>query len=452
LAIAGSYDLSVSSNHTQSQTGTLTVLKGKPTANMNLKFDTESERPLHLRLVDQQHHPRAGLVSKTIYRGPVPTASDGTLDMEPMIGQYEWAFAIDKSNELGAVIPHHPDPGDLGDIVLEPLITLMGQVVDQDGTPEPDAQISSTYIGPGGGRYGTALIGSVTMSVDGHFTARCVANVEGFGIDFRSPAGWAQRNKFSNSPGAKHDLGVIHLSGNRADAIATLSGRVLDEAGIPIAGAALYGPNGNFAPTKTDHLGRYFQTDLRIGEKILIDVNTGSKNQEFPDIATNQENIELRFKPRGYQLLNHPAPNLNVSEWLNPGPTNFAVLRGKVILLQLGDQFGELDGQLKPLLDATKKYGDKGLYTIAIHNPLKENSWIVAGQLHPVTRQDVTDYLKNHDIRIPFAIDTSGAHSMFGSYYCWQPGEFCLIDKNGNVAACPDEKDLDQWIEKLLAQ
>jgi hypothetical protein len=31
-------------------------------------------------------------------------------------------------------------------------------------------------------------------------------------------------------------------------------------------------------------------------------------------------------------------------------------------------------------------------------------------------------------------------------------GGLYLIDKEGNVAACVDEKDLDKWIETLLAQ
>jgi hypothetical protein len=273
------------------------------------------------------------------------------------------------------------------------------------------------------------------------------------------------KKNIPNVAGSDRDLGLVRLSGNRAVGSATISGRVVDEDDNPIAGAAIWSTQGEFDPQKTDHRGWFILTDLPSNKKISIQVRARNNEQEFAGIAAGRDDVELRIRPRGYQLIGRPAPELMLYKWLNTGPADFEALRGKVVLLQLGDGLDIIDGELPSVLEAAKKYGDKGLYTMAVHVSLHLNRMdFVNGKMATITEQMIVDYLKSHRITIPFALDRAngsmklkenqrdGLGSMYASYYCKGYGELFLIDKNGKVAACPEANDLDKSIEKLLVE
>lgn len=117
------------------------------------------------------------------------------------------------------------------------------------------------------------------------------------------------------------------------------------------------------------------------------------------------------------------APDIASQTWLNSAPIHLSDLKGKVVMVEFWT-FGcyncrNVESHVK---EWHRKYAERGFVVIGVHSP--EFSYE-----HDV--DEVTRYLKEHDIRFPVPIDNDfSIWNRYGNRY-W-PAMY-LIDKQGVI-------------------
>ena len=266
-----------------------------------------------------------------------------------------------------------------------------------------------------------------------------------------------------------HDLVLI-----KADAY--LAGKVVDTDGKPIEGAwvMVRGEEDSFSSyqypsTHTNVHGEFELT--RIKDPIVsVDVIHDRNYKIFENIAVNQRDLVFTLTPadarpeptpeqqaeretrRSYvkgaeervkTLVNQPAPELSVAEWLSGSPTSIEDLKGKTIALY----FWTLNNinhvrQIRLLNILQEVYRDKGLVCVAIC---------------PATA--VVDTLKGHiaaeslsySIGLDQSIDVVGAEGeTFDRYAMGWGGEIVLINRAGEITGSTWDHDYEDKIQALL--
>ncbi len=430
------------------------------------------------RVVDAYGRAVQGTVSIGFIE-PVKTREDGGFAMPAPEGRQihaEVSLALDLEKGRGRLFPwtQHDTDRELV-ITVEEMGSITGRVVDQDGTPTPDADITVRVELP----YPRASLGiggppwTCDMRPDGTFTIAPVP--VGMLMSLR-----VERGNFEASadlpdvrPNRKADAGEIVLEpvkvlhgGDQEHSVApahwnaVISGRVLDENGRPIVAARVqhYARSFRWRDT-TDQKGRFRLTGLPADREVgLLVVHPGYYTQ-FDRIRTGQEDLDFQVFPQGYQWYGKPAPGLLVEKWLNSEPLSLEQLRGKVVLLHLGvkvrNRYADAVG---PVRGALAKYADEGLLAIGVHQRIHAP--------REIGEEEIVAYLKRHQITFPFALDgpTSlvpdsvptqqvvGNGAMYSTYGVKQTPAMFLIDKKGILRGSPTPQDLDDWIRRLLAE
>jgi len=131
----------------------------------------------------------------------------------------------------------------------------------------------------------------------------------------------------------------------------------------------------------------------------------------------------LNLPREAHALRGMKAPEITSSDWVNSEPTTMSDLRGKVVLVEFWT-FGCFNCRnVEPLVKGWHQhYADQGLVVIGIHSPEFAFEKDV---------EAVRQYVKEHDIRYPVAIDNDFINwNRFGNRY-W-PAMY-LIDKHGVI-------------------
>lgn len=445
------------------------------------------------RLLDASGKPVAGRVIATFDRRA--TSPDGTFAVPLRSARstevtYGFAMSQDRTQGASFVIdekfldPALAAPGAQLPIVrLKATASVTGQIVDKEGKPI-DAGVR---IGISQDRsaivFGRPPWGGLTQE-GGRFTFNSVP----IGLPFKLSAelpGQVLDVKLDNLlPGEPRDLGVVTLDvrptndsvRRRGGAVvveptplrdfsATVVGRVVDIAGNPIAGAQV---NGNptrggmnsQGPDYTDHEGRFFLRKLPMGEQIQVGVYAFGYQRSEPTLVTtiaNAPEVEIRLNGNAADLIGKPAPDLAISDWINGQPTTLNDLRGKVVLLHVStDGYKGYVNSYHYVVAAESQYAPKGLVTLAI---LRRPQWNVP--LQPELAA-IKEYAEQMKMPFPFAVDapTDTIRPDQGEFQGETAARYgvrigpalVLIDKKGIVRASPLWNDLNEWIEKLLAE
>ena len=141
-----------------------------------------------------------------------------------------------------------------------------------------------------------------------------------------------------------------------------------------------------------------------------------------------------------------PAPDITNSVWLNSKPLSPVSLKGKVVLVEFWT-FGCYNCRnVEPhVKDWHRKYADQGFVVIGVHSP----EFSYEHDLDQVTR-----YLKEHDIRFPVPIDNDfSTWNRYGNRF-W-PAMY-LIDKQGVIRYVRvgegGYQETERLIQALLAE
>ena len=120
---------------------------------------------------------------------------------------------------------------------------------------------------------------------------------------------------------------------------------------------------------------------------------------------------------------NVKAPEITSEQWLNSGPLNWAALKDKVVIVEFWTFDCYNCKNVEPYIKGWyNKYKSKGLEIIAVHTPEFD---------HEKKLDNVKDYIKDHSISYPVAIDND--FKIWKSYSNRYWPAMYIVDKQGMV-------------------
>jgi len=410
------------------------------------------------QLVDGDDRPVEGTVR--ISGDTVKTRKDGTFSVPAPFGsgRSEMVLAFNREKNLGwAFYWQRSDVGKELKIQLQPVATITGRIVDENGAPVVDVPpIINIHSDKGGTFFSVANAPwQADVRPDGTFTISPIP----FGLllhfSVSKPGRYAKRSLDDLKPNEVLDLGDVILPAAKTEYNATIAGRVIDENKKPVVGAQVYTGNSRDV---TDRKGRFELKNLPADRKITVNVtHQGYGWHDFRQIPTGEENAELQVFPLGYELIGKPAPALLIEQWFNTDPLVMEELRGKVVLLAFGIHvLSEQNRFPQQLQGIATKYQDRDVVVIGVHAD-KQQTW--PSKFVP---EDIAKYLEEKKLTIPLALDHVRSKALdtvpkersggatFATYDAKLRGTMFLIDKQGNVRCSPTHDNLDKWIKQLL--
>lgn len=131
--------------------------------------------------------------------------------------------------------------------------------------------------------------------------------------------------------------------------------------------------------------------------------------------------------PDGSELVGHPAPPLELKQWLNSRPLDMSELRGKVVLLRWWTEGCPFCTATAPaLLKLQREYGARGFVVIGIYHPKPPGDWDMS---------KVERAAKEKRFTFPVALD--GDWSALKRWWLDQPRDFTsvsfLVDQKGII-------------------
>lgn len=267
----------------------------------------------------------------------------------------------------------------------------------------------------------------------------------------------------------RHDLVLIKADGY-------LAGKVVDAEGKPIEQATVMveaeeDPSSAYVYTgvHTNVLGEFELKHIK-DPMVSIYAAKDRNYKIFKDIVVNQRDLVLTLMPlkprpeptpekraereaehayfenaeeRSKTLVNQPAPELSVAEWVSSSPISIGDLKGKTVALHFWHSI-DFDVQPVRLLDALQEiYREKGLVCITICP--------AASAVETVKR-----YIAEQSVSHPIALDQPttvvGAEGeTFDRYAIGWSTPFVLINTAGEITGHIRDDELEDQIQILLA-
>ena len=269
----------------------------------------------------------------------------------------------------------------------------------------------------------------------------------------------------------RHDLVLVKAEGY-------LAGRVLDADGNPIERATVrIDPQEDpisgilYSPVDTNVQGE-FELEYIKDPTVSIIVSNDRVFGIFEDVKVNQRDLVLTLTPtepsptptpeqkarwayaeeyaekseeRFKTLVNQPAPELAVAEWLSGPPISVGDLKGKTIALYFWDDIEFSDRvQWARLLNLLQEvYEEKGLVCVAICPATAEVETV---------KQHISEYSLAYSIGLDNPTDVVGAKGeTFDSYAIGRGAGFILINREGEIAGRVRDSELENQIQIMLA-
>ena len=267
----------------------------------------------------------------------------------------------------------------------------------------------------------------------------------------------------------RHDLVLVKAEGY-------IAGKVVDTDGNPIEWAwvnvkAEESPSGYvYSPVRTNVQGEFELKHIK-DSIVSIYVRDDHNSRTFEGIAVNQRDVVLTLTPpeskseptpeqltrrktqRAYiqdagerfkTLINQPAQELAVEEWLAGPPVSVGDLKGKTIVLYFWDvthSEGVSEARLLNLLQ--EAYGEQELACVAICPSDAETETI---------KQYLAEYSLAYSIGLDSPTDVVGAKGRTFDYYAAGWGlPIVLINSKGEISGRTWAGKLEDQIQTLLA-
>jgi protocatechuate 3,4-dioxygenase beta subunit len=226
-------------------------------------LDVDPEGPLRLegQVVDQDGH---GVGGAEVWLGSVPprqakSEEDGTFAFDKLVGR-EYALSATAGDKVGGPIQYKlTETSDPVVIRLVDSAKVIVTVVDTDGRPIQNAEVRLAAMGERTARTGPEGIATLKPVVPGWIAVQVTAS------------GYAPGHSFTQV-GSAGATGTIKVTLHKGVAV---SGRVIDEAGKPIAKArvttaSIWDLPGGIEPLMTDTKGEFTFAALAPGSHTLV--------------------------------------------------------------------------------------------------------------------------------------------------------------------------------------
>ena len=345
----------------------------------------------------------------------------------------------------------------IADLVLLPAggqFFIEGRVTDTSGEPVSGAQLG---ISQGGQHW------SRRTDQNGDYRFEDLSMAVVFSLYVYDPR-YANHEFKILKTNQRHDLVLI-----KADAY--LAGKVVDTDGKPIEGAwvMVRGEEDSFSSyhhpsTHTNVHGEFELT--RIKDPIVsVDVIHDRNYKIFENIAVNQRDLVLTLmlsearpglppeqqaeqsysqacRERFKTLVNQPAPELSVAEWLSGSPTSIGDLKGKTVALHFWRSRSLNVQQVRLLNILQEAYRDKGLVCVAI---------CPATAAVDTLKQRIAEESLSYSVGLDRPTTVIGAKGeTFDRYAIGRSGPIVLINTTGEITGRAWDYGLEDKIQMLL--
>jgi glutathione peroxidase-family protein len=442
-------------------------------------------------LVDANGNPVLGEIQ--LGGSKVNTRVDGAFIIrEPTYTESGSVFgqAFDANRNLGCFFIWDKD-NDINDaeIMVEPLATVKGYVVDEDANVISDFEFKISVLGYQGS------IGEEPwkskIEPNGSFEVDSIPTGVPLQLAVEKPGFNEVLIKLADLAGGKTlDVGEVRLKPlpdfNESGKSPTLQsygdgawncsvrGFVIDENNEPLAGARISSTaGGKRFEAVTDANGWYEIQGLPNGAEVGISTYFDGYGNNLFDYSGPEPNgrLDMQIFQPAYEWYDKPAPGLFVKKWLNTEPITLEALKGNVVLLCIGVQFPGHVPLVQELNEIYSKYKGKPFSLIAIHKD--PNACGVA-------EDAIKQFVEESNIEFAFGIDKETgvvedmippqaalrrrvgiavSHrglrkegAMYSLYEVKADPAYYLIDKNGLLRASPSPETLERQIDRLLEE
>lgn len=201
---------------------------------------------------------------------------------------------------------------------------------------------------------------------------------------------------------------------------------------------------------RADRAGRIASESLYLAGKAALEAGDSTKaiemfekvsalSSDFPQLAMRAE-AEISLA----KLMNAPAPELAVDEWLGDVTPSLESLRGKVVLVDFFQIICPGCKRAKPLIeDLQAKYADKGLEVIGIATAFEN--------LESQQKDAIKSYVAQNDFKWPVGVDVDLSET-FTRYAAMGSPWTVLIDREGKIRHADffDPAEVEAEIKKLI--
>ena len=347
----------------------------------------------------------------------------------------------------------------IADLVLLPAggqFFIEGRVTDTSGEPVRGVQLG---ISQGAQNWSTRT------DENGDYRFEDLSMAVVFSLYVYDPPGYAQHEFKILKTNQRHDLVLVKADGYLAGKVVDADGKPIERARVMIRGKEDPFSGYRYLPVNTNVHGEF---ELRHIKDSVVSLHVSDRKHRkiFKDIAVNQRDLVFALTPaearpeptpeqqakRSYSvacrerfktLVNQPAPELSVAEWLSGPPVSIEDLKGKTIALH----FWTLNHihhvqQIRLLNILQEAYRDKGLVCVAICP-----STAAVETLKGHIAEESLSYL----VGLDRSIDVVGAQGeTFDRYAIGWGSEIVLINTAGEIAGSAWDHEYEDKIQVLL--
>jgi hypothetical protein len=311
-----------------------------------------------------------------------------------------------------------------------------------------------TYISTGSSAEGPhEWVWDKQIQADGKFRIAPVPVGCEIALHVARPGAWGDAGTVKLAAGETRELGEVPLTGavaGEGKATGTVEGSVVDREGKPVVGAdisvLMVQGLSDFRNPTTDVNGHFVVKGLPAGREVMLATQPEGCDGASWKGEAGAKGVVLKVEPQGYALWGKAAPALAVSEWVIGTFNSWGDLKGKVVILQTGQNYRTYVGQRQDVRELYKKYKKQGLEVV----------WVQAYQ-GQATKEQVIAWAKEQGITWPVGMEAGEMiePGVPGSGEMWPTfggqGNY-VIDKQGMVRASVRGENLEEWVKKLLAE
>ena len=347
----------------------------------------------------------------------------------------------------------------IADLVLLPAggqFFIEGRVTDTSGEPIRGVQLG---ISQGAQNWSTRT------DENGDYRFEDLSMAVVFSLYVYDPPGYAQHEFKILKTNQRHDLVLVKADGYLAGKVVDADGKPIERARVMIRGEEDPSSGYRYLPVNTDVHGEFELKHIK-DSVVSLHVSDRKHRKIFKDIAVNQHDLVFALTPsearpeptpeqqtkRSYSvacrerfktLVNQPAPELSVAEWLSGPPVSIENLKGRTIALH----FWTLNHihhvqQIRLLNILQEAYRDKGLVCIAI---------CPSTAAVETLKGHIAEESLSYSIGLDQPMDiVSGEGKTFDRYAIGWGSEIVLINTAGEITGSAWDHDYEDKIQALL--
>ena len=266
----------------------------------------------------------------------------------------------------------------------------------------------------------------------------------------------------------RHNLVLIKADGYLAGKVVDVDGKPIEQATVMVEAEENPSSAYVYSGVHTNVLGEF---ELKHIKDPMVSIYAAKERNYkiFKDIGVNQRGLVLTLTPpeprpeptpekraereaehaylenaeeRSKALVNQPAPELSIAEWLSGPPISIGDLKGKTVALHFWYSV-DFDLHQVRLLDALQEiYREKGLVCITI---------CPASTVVETVKRHIADQSLSHPIALDQPTTVVGAYGATFNRYAigWAP--IVLINTAGEITGHTWDDELEDQIQLLLA-